>query len=1422
MQGNLDENQPLPTPRKKLKTWQRWTIGVVFVLMCVFGLGMLWVRFYLDPYLKTWLCRQVEKGSAGKYKLDIKHLNLSIWRMSLEVKEAYFYSTKLRETEGLNLAIKAKQLHIRQVDWWKYWNTQQIVIESLELDAPEIEAYNPKVRASLKLQDVPAQIQKFVADFAKSLQIKKITLLRSKCSITANTPTGKVFHQFSHLDLRLQNLLFETKGKASLEDFSLLVRDYQFITPDKFYSLRCRILEVSKRDSMVVLRQVRFAPAQNSPEKDRITIQLPYLRIAGIDFWQAIVQQNVKVRTIDLKQADFHLHTKIAPIALPDKASAPIPFPQDLHTWVQNFPIPIAVDTFSVIRAGFYFKQYVAHPQQVGYHFAKEVNLTLTQVRLGQGQNIHQEAEQEFHVESGKPLFAKTFSITVHDFQHQPTSGLYQFGVKRLHLSSQDSLLQLDKVTLTPLLSAEKIAQEIPYQSIISEAHVPLVVARKINFEKIIYQQIFRLGSLHLYAPQYEGFLDATKPKQAEQKFRNFEHMLRTIPLDIQADTLAVHHAKVGYTSLHTTKTGVGKSKHAIEKLNFKVLKIDLGRALHESAIEHIDTKQLQLEAQNYSYQNAEETYLLSVEKASVMASKRLISVQNLRLLPTNNNVRQGKIRLHIPQLKGEGVDFVSFMLKQQMDWDKLLVEGANVEIMATALEKKRDKATKKFVLQNALQTMQAYIRVDTLQLKEATFMLQEFDKQGNIQTKHTIEKVEVQLLDITLGEATRYDLDSLPTFWQEESLDFALKKYLYEAQGLTYRFSLQNIQKKAYTHQWNIETLSWASNLSLEHYRQQFPERKWLVHGTLHSIRLDIPNLEEIIFHRNLVIQKAVIQEPVLSFWVFEGKKKGEKTDWREFQQEVPLAFSIDTLSIQNAKVSIEMPQRWEQQASLELDVAKLAWHEKLEWQQIKLRGTDYSFVQTHSTLKVATWELDLEPEPHFRAGKMLFTWKSPQDLPNSYLQVEQASAHLEIVEIGKPLKLNHLRLQKGKGELYLTSQQPTINQQPTIINQPITTNNYQLSLDSLSAQEIDLKIHQKTLKETLTHSFVLEKGNLQDLEWKIQQHSLPETEQFSFKIRDYETYFKQSLYHLKAKSLLWENKPNNLIIQQLSVLPTVTEKYLSRLQTHQKEHLQTTIKEVRAKEIDVLQLIQHQTLYAQRLTLDSVWLHLSADRRLPTIFRRKRMPAEQLKSIKLPLRLDTLDLQNTQLIYKEKVKGAQQEAELFVQDIHAQLLGVRTRPQPKDSLRLTVKGKIMGVADTRARIAISLSEELGAKAEGKVGELKADFMNKFLEVTRHIQIRKGKVQEGSFWINMRDSLAIGELEAGYKRLRLEILSAKKDNKKRGFITFLANIFINNRNNLKRKNHKIGEILYNRQPEETFTRFLIKALATGILNLLK
>lgn len=1436
----MSETSPTKNISPKIKRWKKWVLWSAIASGILFVLGTLWIRFYLDPYLQTWLIRQVEKGSEGKYKLEIQDLNFRIWQMSLEVNGVHLYSLKPRQSEGLNLDLKVKQLHIKQVHWWHYWQTQKIVVESVELHEPTIDLYNPKVQKTLKIKEIPAQLQKFVASFTPELTLKKVAFQRAKCLIQANVPTGKVFHQFASLDLTLAQLKIRTNQQGfdahqdlSLQNFELMVLNYNTQSADGFYKIHGQTLQASMQDSSITLRYVSLLPRYEDKGRDKIKLNLPYLRSKGVDFFEALHKQIIKIRKVEARQATLHIQTKIAPALLTEQASSPIPFPKDLKTQLHEFPVPVAIDTLLVSKANFSFKQPVAHLTHIGYHKAEEANLAIYRMRIGQYHNPNQEAEAGFDAESGLPFFAKNVSLTVKNFEHESVSGQYRFGIKSMNVSSQDSVLYLEKAYLKPLIPAQEIAQSLAYQSIISTTEVPSLIALKVDFEKMIYRQVFRLGSLHLYAPNYEGFLDATKPKQTGQKFRNFEQMLRSIPLDIQADTLAIHQAKVVYKSLQKTQNKDSiphVATHSLEKLDLRVQKIDLGRALNESAIEHIDTKKLVIKAKNYSYQNADQSYELKAGSVEASADKHLIEVQNLQLLPTTQNTKIGKITLQIPQMKGEGIDFVLFMLKQQINWDKLTVQGAKIAIERkkdktehTKSEKRTDAIEKS--LEASLASLPVFVRIDTLQVKQATFILEEKDKEDNITSRHQVENAEGLLLQIALGEATRYEADSIARFWQEQSLAFMLQKYSYEAQDLTYQFTLQNIQKKPQNTRWEIEALAWNSVLDLQKCKERFPDRQWLAEGTLRSISLEVQDLEEIIFRKHIAIQQAIIQEPKLKFWFFETTKKDSITALNAFKaggfENLPLYLSVDTLLMQNAQIECfnpifegkEIKNRWTQTTKLALNIAKLEWDKKLTWRHVDLAGKDYVLKHPQVQANVKEWAITFEKEaPRFQVKGITCKWKSAEAMPDSWAEMAELSAHLPALSVGKLPNFDDLRLSGGKAEIYLSSQKRTQNQSFHFPD---------LHIDTFSLQNVVFQIHQKTPNQLQTHNFFLDEGVWQAMDFQ-KTNDFPKIKNFSLKIKDYQTHFRNYLYRASAKSLHWQSKSNELIIKQLKILPTITEKKLNRQQTHQKELYETQIGTLKAQNFDVSAFWEKHEVQAQKLTLDSLDLQISADRRLPTRSRRRRMPAQIMRAMKMPLRIDTIQINHLDLAYQEKVAGAQKVGKLFVKNIHAQVIGLNNRPQSKDSIHLSAAGKLMDLGDANIQVHMALMPDLMARITGNLGKFKADFMNDFLETTRHIQIRKGDIQGAKFWVVMQDSTAIGVLEAGYKHLRLDILSKKKDNKKRGFISFLANIFINNRNNLEKNRHKIGNILYERLPEESFVRFLVRSLAMGILNTLK
>ncbi|NJL14287.1 MAG: hypothetical protein HC913_15605 [Microscillaceae bacterium] len=82
--------------------------------------------------------------------------------------------------------------------------------------------------------------------------------------------------------------------------------------------------------------------------------------------------------------------------------------------------------------------------------------------------------------------------------------------------------------------------------------------------------------------------------------------------------------------------------------------------------------------------------------------------------------------------------------------------------------------------------------------------------------------------------------------------------------------------------------------------------------------------------------------------------------------------------------------------------------------------------------------------------------------------------------------------------------------------------------------------------------------------------------------------------------------------------------------------------------------------------------------------------------------------------------------------------------------------------------------------------GQYESRFFNQIIETNEGIRIRKGQIQQINYEVVLKDSLALGQIEAGYENLKIDVLRQENPSKKRGFLTMLANMILKNRNNLQ------------------------------------
>jgi hypothetical protein len=325
-------------------------------------------------------------------------------------------------------------------------------------------------------------------------------------------------------------------------------------------------------------------------------------------------------------------------------------------------------------------------------------------------------------------------------------------------------------------------------------------------------------------------------------------------------------------------------------------------------------------------------------------------------------------------------------------------------------------------------------------------------------------------------------------------------------------------------------------------------------------------------------------------------------------------------------------------------------------------------------------------------------------------------------------------------------------------------------------------------------------------------------------FKIKNYQTQSADHFYAIRAGRMALDSRTSSWEAEDLAVLPTLDDNRWAQLHQYQADRFNLKIRKIATRSLDWAHWLDWQEFKLRKLDLLGVDLDIFRDKRFAKDSEHlPKMPHQAIQRLPFPILIDSLHIDNSRVNYSEKVPRGQGRGAVEFTDLKADVYHLYTQGSPTDTTVIRAEARLMnkGILVSNLKIRLSDNKLLGYY-DGVLGETEASFVNQMIESNAHLRVRKGVIDKIIFRANFQDSLATGKMDAGYKRLRIQILKPQKENKKRGLLTFLANLIIKNRNNLDRNRHKVGKIRYTRRKEDGFIAFLWRALASGLMDTLK
>ena len=310
------------------------------------------------------------------------------------------------------------------------------------------------------------------------------------------------------------------------------------------------------------------------------------------------------------------------------------------------------------------------------------------------------------------------------------------------------------------------------------------------------------------------------------------------------------------------------------------------------------------------------------------------------------------------------------------------------------------------------------------------------------------------------------------------------------------------------------------------------------------------------------------------------------------------------------------------------------------------------------------------------------------------------------------------------------------------------------------------------------------------------------------------------------------WEPTGRSLTLTGFSVSPALSRDSALKQATWQNDYVTVHGRSLTLTHIRLGGDPRRPSLGVPKLILDGVRIEASRDKHIPFHHGiEKGMPTKLLAAIHADLRIDTLLVRNSKVIYNEWPVTSSHWTTLSFDDLEGELLNIHTdprtthipstnaHPQPNtpDTLRLTASARFFDGSLRRFHYNESYTDSLsGFTARCSLSALDLTRLSSLLASMASVSVVRGHLDTvWSIWRGNRYA-AFGTMGLHYDRLKVSVLN-KKDPARRDFLpvveTWLANLLLPGRNNRE------SPIFFERDREKFVFNFWAKSQGSGVMS---
>jgi hypothetical protein len=311
---------------------------------------------------------------------------------------------------------------------------------------------------------------------------------------------------------------------------------------------------------------------------------------------------------------------------------------------------------------------------------------------------------------------------------------------------------------------------------------------------------------------------------------------------------------------------------------------------------------------------------------------------------------------------------------------------------------------------------------------------------------------------------------------------------------------------------------------------------------------------------------------------------------------------------------------------------------------------------------------------------------------------------------------------------------------------------------------------------------------------------------------------YRPSGFYHIKLRALKTTN--TGLSLSDFEMRPVVSRKAFVRAIPKEKDLFNVSAKRVAINNIRWGFKNEEFYFNSGNIKIDGADADIYRSKVPDDDLKKKKLYNRLLRDIPFELRVDTLYLKNSRVVYEEEKDFSKGPGILTFNRFNMAVTGIKSgfKKKKMDDVNINIKCMFMNSSKLEVDWKFNVLDRSDSfNIRGKIFNFPAERLTLFTKPYMNVEV-KGDLDEVYFDFIGNDKHCKGDFAINYDDLKVQIFRKKDPKKKNKFLTAIANLFVKNDTKDKVSN---AEVEVDRIQEKSFFNFLWRSIAEGLKKIL-